>query len=214
MTATANDQKTGRAVAGEELFESLAHFVVIHNGQSPDRAERIADQAVAFLVTAATATVPMVPSDDVDLGLHALILHTKEYAELCERYAGRFLHHNPKPGGGARDPEKVATSARAMKAAGSWSSTTCGPWTARTSCSATRTADDRTDRRSTRQQRRGRPRLVVGRVRPEGEASCPAQPLNCRSWCSTRSCPRLSAWSSTVGAPWSGRWRALAAATP
>ncbi|WP_282702781.1 hypothetical protein [Streptomyces sp. CC219B] len=114
MTATANDQKTGRAVAGEELFESLTHFVVVHNGQSP---ERIADQAVAFLVTAATATVPMVPSDDVDLGLHALILHTKEYAELCEQYAGRFLHHNPKPGGGGRDPEMVAASVRAMKAA-------------------------------------------------------------------------------------------------
>ncbi|MEU0119161.1 hypothetical protein ABZ137_37150 [Streptomyces bobili] len=118
MTATANDQKTGRAVAGEELFESLTRFVVIHDGQSPERAERIADQAVAFLVTAATATVPMVPSDDVDFGLHALILHTKEYAGLCERYAGRFLHHNPKPGGGGRDLEKVAASARAMKAAG------------------------------------------------------------------------------------------------
>ncbi|MFD4412612.1 glycine-rich domain-containing protein [Streptomyces sp. NPDC058246] len=118
MTATMNEQKTGRAVAGEELFESLFHFVVIHNGQSPERAKRIADQAVAFLVTVATATVTMVPSDDVDLGLHALILHTKEYAELCEKYAGRFLHHNPVLGGGARDPEKVAASAHAMKAAG------------------------------------------------------------------------------------------------
>ncbi|MFI5794020.1 hypothetical protein [Streptomyces sp. NPDC051677] len=118
MTSTANDLKTGRVVAGDELFESLARFVVVHDGQSPERAERIADQAVAFLVTAATATVPMVPSGDVDLGLHALILHTKEYAGLCEQYAGRFLHHNPKPGGGARDPEKVAASARAMKAAG------------------------------------------------------------------------------------------------
>lgn len=118
MTATANDQRTGRAVAGEELFDSLAHFVVVHNGQSPERAERIADQAVAFLVTAATATVSMVPSDDVDLGLHALILHTKEYAELCGQYAGRFLHHNPKPGGGGRDPEMVAATTRAMKAAG------------------------------------------------------------------------------------------------
>ncbi|MFJ2607444.1 glycine-rich domain-containing protein [Streptomyces sp. NPDC091279] len=118
MTVTVNDQKTGRAVAGEALFESLARFVVIHNGRSPERAGRIADQAVAFLVTAASATVPMVPSDDVDLGLHALILHTKEYAELCERYAGGFLHHNPLPGGGVRDLEKVAASARAMKAAG------------------------------------------------------------------------------------------------
>ena len=118
MTATANDQRSGSAVAGEELFESLAHFVVIHNGQSTERAEQIADQAVAFLVTAATATVPMVPSDDVDLGLHALILHTQEYAALCDRYAGRFLHHNPKPGGGPRDLLMVITAARAMKAAG------------------------------------------------------------------------------------------------
>ncbi|ATW49409.1 hypothetical protein ACWGJT_06120 [Streptomyces xantholiticus] len=121
MTATANDHRTGRALAGEELFESLARFVVIHNNQTPERAERIADQAVAFLATAATAataTVPMVPSDDVDLGLHGLICHTKEYAELCETHAGRFLHHNPKPGGGARDPELVAASAHDMKAAG------------------------------------------------------------------------------------------------
>ncbi|MET7696321.1 hypothetical protein [Streptomyces sp. NPDC005485] len=118
MTATANDQRTGCSVAGEELFESLAQFVVSHSGQTPERAKQIADQAVAFVVTAATATLPMVPSDDVDLGLHALILHTKEYADLCDRFAGRFLHHNPMPGGGARDPEKVAASARAMKAAG------------------------------------------------------------------------------------------------
>ncbi|MGW3167114.1 glycine-rich domain-containing protein [Streptomyces sp. NPDC001142] len=118
MTATVNDQRTGREVVGEELFESLAHFVAVHNGQTPERAERIADQAVAFLVTVATATAPMVPSDDVDMGLHALILHTKEYAELCEKHAGRFLHHNPRPGGGPRDPKLVATSAQAMKASG------------------------------------------------------------------------------------------------
>ncbi|WP_335932420.1 glycine-rich domain-containing protein [Streptomyces sp. PTD5-9] len=118
MTATVNDQRTGRGVVGEELFESLAHFVAVHNGQTPERAERIADQAVAFLVTVATAAVPMVPSDDVDLGLHALILHTKEYAELCEKHAGRFLHHNPRPGGGPRDPKMVAASAQAMKASG------------------------------------------------------------------------------------------------
>ncbi|MFB7548860.1 glycine-rich domain-containing protein [Streptomyces sp. NPDC056154] len=118
MTATVNDQRTGREVVGEELFESLAYFVAVHNGQAPERAERIADQAVAFLVTVATATAPMVPSDDVDMGLHALILHTKEYAELCEKHAGRFLHHNPRPGWGPRDPKLVAASAQAMKASG------------------------------------------------------------------------------------------------
>ncbi|MEH0545390.1 hypothetical protein QA802_20625 [Streptomyces sp. B21-105] len=84
-----NDQKTGRAVAGEELSESLARFVVVHNGLSPSAPSGSRIRRSAFLATAATATVPMVPSDDVDLGLHALILHTKEYAGPCERYAGR-----------------------------------------------------------------------------------------------------------------------------
>lgn len=41
----------------------------------------------------------------MDLGLR-----TKEYA--CEQGAGRFLHHNPKPGGGARDWEKIAWPCR------------------------------------------------------------------------------------------------------
>ncbi|PNG97873.1 hypothetical protein SMF913_13898 [Streptomyces malaysiensis] len=89
-----------------------------HNAQTPERAERIADQAVAFLATVATATVPMVPSDDVDMGLHAFILHTKAYAQFCDQHAGRFLHHNPAPGGGGRTLEAVTTTAHAMKAAG------------------------------------------------------------------------------------------------
>ncbi|CAM5562836.1 glycine-rich domain-containing protein [Streptomyces antimycoticus] len=117
MTAVANDQRTGRSLVSEELFGSLAHFVAIHNAQTPERAERIADQAVAFLGTVATATVPMVPSDDVDMGLHAFILHTKAYGEFCDQHAGRFLHHNPAPGGG-RTLEAVTTTAHAMKAAG------------------------------------------------------------------------------------------------
>ncbi len=118
MTAVAADQRTGRSLVSEDLFASLAHFVAVHDGQPQERAERIADQAVAFLATVSTATVPMVPSDDVDLGLHAFILHTREYAEFCQSHAGRFLHHNPAPGGGGRDPEMVKAAAHAMKAAG------------------------------------------------------------------------------------------------
>ncbi len=117
MTVVANDLSTGRGLVSPELFDSLVHFVVTHNGQPTERAERIADQAVAFVATAATATVGMVPSDDVDFGVHALILHTKEYAEFCQEHAGRFLHHNPRPGGGGRTLEAVTASAHAMKAA-------------------------------------------------------------------------------------------------
>ncbi|MFG2584089.1 glycine-rich domain-containing protein [Streptomyces malaysiensis] len=118
MTAVVNDHRTGRALVSGGLFDSLTHFVVTHNGQTPERAERIADQALAFVATAATASVAMVPSDDVDLGLHAFILHTEEYAQFCHEHAGRFLHHNPAPGGGGRTLEAVTASTHAMKAAG------------------------------------------------------------------------------------------------
>lgn len=118
MTAVVNDQKTGRGLVNDDLFGSVAHFVQIHNGQSAERAEQIADQAFAFVVTAATASVSMIPSDDVDDGLHAFILHTREYAEFCQAHAGRFLHHNPEPGAGCRTLEAVTASAHAMKAAG------------------------------------------------------------------------------------------------
>ncbi|MCF3119713.1 hypothetical protein IPZ68_08315 [Streptomyces arenae] len=118
MTAASLDLKTGRALVRDELFGSVAHFVHLHNGQPMERAEQIADQAFAFVATAASTSVPMMPSDEVDFGLHAFILHTRQYAEFCQVHAGRFLHHNPAPGAGCRTLEAVTASARAMKAAG------------------------------------------------------------------------------------------------
>lgn len=35
------------------------------------------------------------PDKDVDEYWHAHILHTKQYAEDCQRYFGYFLHHEP-----------------------------------------------------------------------------------------------------------------------
>ncbi|GAA1883782.1 hypothetical protein GCM10009753_09590 [Streptantibioticus ferralitis] len=117
MTATAIDLRSGRSLVSDELFNSIVHFTVVHFGQDPERAERITDQAIAFVATAATATVPMVPSYDVDHGLHAFILHTEEHQEFCQKRAGRMLHHNPRPAGGGRTLEAVQASAHAMKSA-------------------------------------------------------------------------------------------------
>lgn len=57
--------------------------------------QRILDQALAFLGTSATAAQPLGPSDLVDIGWHAFILHTVDYAAFCDRVAGRFVHHVP-----------------------------------------------------------------------------------------------------------------------
>ncbi|MCU7722260.1 hypothetical protein ODJ79_00875 [Actinoplanes sp. KI2] len=56
---------------------------------------RILDQTVAFLGTCATSTEQLGPSPLVDIGWHAFILYTREYAEFCHRIAGRFIHHVP-----------------------------------------------------------------------------------------------------------------------
>ncbi|MFG3497958.1 hypothetical protein [Streptomyces sp. NPDC047928] len=118
MTATVNDLQTGRALVDRALFDSIAEFTVVHFGYDQEKAERATDQAIAFLATVGTATVKMVPSDDVDGALHSFILHTADYREFCEKYAGRFLEHNPRPDGGGRVPEEVQATAHAIKAGG------------------------------------------------------------------------------------------------
>jgi len=40
------------------------------------------------------------PDKDVDQYWHAHILHTRKYAEDCERYFGYFLHHVPNDANG------------------------------------------------------------------------------------------------------------------
>lgn len=43
--------------------------------------------------------MPLSPSHLVDIGWHAFILHTREYAAFCQRVAERFIHHAPTDGG-------------------------------------------------------------------------------------------------------------------
>ncbi|XMN06980.1 hypothetical protein ACK8N7_13465 [Streptomyces griseobrunneus] len=118
MTATETELRTGRSLVEPELFSSIVDFTVMHFGHDQGKAEHATDQALAFVATVATATVKMVPSDDVDSALHAFILHTRAYREFCETYAGRFLEHNPRPGTGGRVLGEVQATAHAMKAAG------------------------------------------------------------------------------------------------
>jgi hypothetical protein len=89
---------SGRALVSGELFAQLtARIAHDHPELAPDLPARILDQALAFLATCATATGPLGPSDLVDIGWHTFLLHTREYADFCQRIAGRFIHHQPEP---------------------------------------------------------------------------------------------------------------------
>jgi hypothetical protein len=92
MTRTA----VGKLV-GPTLAEKLASRIVTdHPEISLPMADRIVTQTAAFLATCgAHAGLPLVPSEQVDIGWHTFILHTEEYTEFCNRVAGRYLHHTP-----------------------------------------------------------------------------------------------------------------------
>lgn len=95
MTAVA-EQTEARTLISPDLFHRLTSRVVTEHDLAPELAERIVDQALAFLAACAQDhREPLSPSPLVDIGWHTFILCTKDYAEFCERVAGRFLHHVP-----------------------------------------------------------------------------------------------------------------------
>jgi hypothetical protein len=102
MTTSLTTDRTlaGRALISSTLFDRLVHRVVIDDQVDHDLAGRIVDQALAFLAASARNTsAPLAPSSLVDLGWHAFLLHTRDYAAFCHDIAGRFLHHVPMPPG-------------------------------------------------------------------------------------------------------------------
>ena len=74
------------------------------------------------------------PSEMVDAGWHAFLLHTREYAEFCARVAGRFIHHRPSGPGEARPArEAIGATIAAMRAAGL--PVDAGLWVPKAKCS-------------------------------------------------------------------------------
>ncbi|MGW4950685.1 glycine-rich domain-containing protein [Streptomyces parvulus] len=80
-------------------------------------ARRIVGQAAAFV--AASGRYPgqsLAPSQLVDYGWHAFILHTVDYARFCERVVGAFVHHVPTDEGDVTPSAARATRERTLAA--------------------------------------------------------------------------------------------------
>jgi hypothetical protein len=89
-------ERTGRSLVADVLFARLVDRVVDDANMDRELAERVVDQAIAFLATcAAYPGARFSPSRAVDEGWHAFILHTRAYADFCHRIAGHFIHHEP-----------------------------------------------------------------------------------------------------------------------
>lgn len=119
---TINVPKAGRSLVPSATFARLTRRLTTEHPVDAHLAERIVDQAAAFLAACATAAQPLAPSRDVDLGWHAFLVHTRDYAEFCETVAGRFIHHvphdNDREGGDEETQAVLDRSVEAIRRAG------------------------------------------------------------------------------------------------
>ncbi|MCZ4099830.1 glycine-rich domain-containing protein [Streptomyces sp. H39-C1] len=106
QSAATNRMTDVRDILSADQFAGVTKTVRDNNpGMADDMADRIVGEALKFVVAAARyPDVPLAPSRVVDEGWHALILHTRLYASLCERF-GVFVHHTPGYDPTFYDPE-------------------------------------------------------------------------------------------------------------
>ncbi|ANZ42335.1 hypothetical protein BBK82_46890 [Lentzea guizhouensis] len=111
-----------QAAIATEVRHRLRLQLAVDHSINPIEADRIITDMLSFLtVCAANPHQRFRPSRQVDLGWHQFILNTHDYAEFCERVAGRFIHHVPDE---FVAPERRATAnvlrptVEAIKAAG------------------------------------------------------------------------------------------------
>ncbi|MFJ7588215.1 hypothetical protein ACIQZO_12695 [Streptomyces sp. NPDC097617] len=120
MTTPTILQPSARHLLSDEGFTRVVHLVQRDNdGVEQELAVRIVDEALKFVAAATQATGRHLrPSKTVDMGWHALILHTAMYRELCSA-AGRFVDHRPEgPDTLRRDADTLDLTMDAIREAG------------------------------------------------------------------------------------------------
>ncbi|MEU8760731.1 hypothetical protein [Streptomyces sp. NPDC048659] len=109
-----------RALLSDTAFNGVMYTVLDNNPDwDPFYAGRIAEEALKFVAAAALfPQVKISPTEEVDQGWHALILHTHLYATLCSRL-GRTVHHYPeRPEAARHDPDTLARTMALIEQAG------------------------------------------------------------------------------------------------
>ena len=72
------------------------------NQFTTEEAESVFRDTIRFLYLAgATDAKHIAPTKNIDKGWHSFLMFTRDYAELCRAYFGRFIHHEPRRPGDA-----------------------------------------------------------------------------------------------------------------
>ncbi|WP_434446329.1 glycine-rich domain-containing protein [Lentzea sp. E54] len=80
-----------------EVRHRLRQQIAAEHSITIIEADRIITDTISFLTVCATNPHKQFrPSKQVDIGWHQFILNTHDYADFCDRTAGRFIHHVPE----------------------------------------------------------------------------------------------------------------------
>jgi len=74
----------------------LAHRLQEKLGLSKEDAAALFADTKRFLYLCGTVPGRWGPPEKIDACWHEFLLYTKDYAAFCEKYFGRFIHHNPR----------------------------------------------------------------------------------------------------------------------
>ena len=76
--------------------EKVVTRIMASEGLSRQEAEVVFADILQFLcLSGARAGAQLTPPRLVDAAWHHFILFTRDYADFCETYFGRFIHHQP-----------------------------------------------------------------------------------------------------------------------
>ena len=99
--------------SSENLLEKVMAYqnrdlvlrLINKGGYSEEEAQGIFEDTKRFLYLCGAEghRGPFAPSPVVDEGWHAFILFTEDYAQFCEQFFGRFIHHCPRKSGDVPD---------------------------------------------------------------------------------------------------------------
>lgn len=115
---TIDQELANKHLVDDQLWDRMVNRIVKDESMERPLAERIMDQALAFLTLCAREPQGKYsPSPLVDIGWHIFILYTKPYADFCERMGG-FIHHNPSDAPGVDyGTDNIARTVHALKRA-------------------------------------------------------------------------------------------------
>ena len=90
-----------REIAEDDDMRAIEHYLVDTCGMSPEEANEATTGYIQYIVAELAKEKKhgaLSPTIVIDQAWHAHVLHTRRYEAFCNKYFGRFVHHNPEAG--------------------------------------------------------------------------------------------------------------------